>query len=382
MSAFEIFLLVCAGQGVFLALLLHFIPKNNTAANRTLSSLLLIAAISLATRVFYPLLVGKTGLILGTIGDTIIFTFGPLLMLYIHRLLYKNRLNWKQLLPHLLLPLAYLAYCAWILPHSYEEIIVLWQIGTLPILYFCIELLGLLSVAFYAFIGFKHLKAFQQKSGEQYSNTPAVTKFIALLLGVVGLLVIAWSISFLNQLVFDNALVWVTYNTMWIIVPLLFFLVGYYAFSQPAVFRLSVPNPVVVNPVAESEPVTASQKERLTAHETERLSQHLKQLMEHDKCYLDPQLSLSSLADKLGTSSNNLSWLLNKVHQQRFYEYVNQHRINAFLERIEQNAHHEFTILSLAMEVGFNSKSTFNKSFKTFVNETPSNYIKRLELIK
>jgi len=81
----------------------------------------------------------------------------------------------------------------------------------------------------------------------------------------------------------------------------------------------------------------------------------------------------------LGTSTNDLSWLLNNVYQSNFYDYINQHRIAAFLEKIKEKEHKRHTLLFLSMEVGFNSKSTFNKAFKTILQDTPSNYIKKIE---
>ena len=95
------------------------------------------------------------------------------------------------------------------------------------------------------------------------------------------------------------------------------------------------------------------------------------------KVYLDNELTLVHLSKALDTSTNNLSWLLNVVYKANFYDFVNEYRIKEFIAKLEQDEHKAKTLLSLSMEVGFNSKSTFNKAFKSVLNETPSSYIKR-----
>ena len=94
--------------------------------------------------------------------------------------------------------------------------------------------------------------------------------------------------------------------------------------------------------------------------------------------YLIPELCLALLADYLRTSSNNLFWYLNNVENKTFYKFINEYRVNAFLNKAENNEHHSKTLLAMAFEVGFNTKSTFNKSFRSIINDTPTNYIKNM----
>ena len=102
--------------------------------------------------------------------------------------------------------------------------------------------------------------------------------------------------------------------------------------------------------------------------------------MLNEHIYLDSKLTLKTLSEKLETSTNNLSWLLNSVYNCTFYEYINRSRIKAFISKIENGDHKEYTVLALSIDSGFNSKSTFNKAFKAEMNDTPSNYIKKISL--
>ena len=69
--------------------------------------------------------------------------------------------------------------------------------------------------------------------------------------------------------------------------------------------------------------------------------------------------------------------MLNNTYQTTFYDFINGYRVMEFVKKVVNEEHIQHTILALSMDVGFNSKSTFNKAFKSKMNETPSNFIKK-----
>ncbi len=99
-------------------------------------------------------------------------------------------------------------------------------------------------------------------------------------------------------------------------------------------------------------------------------------LMQESQPYLDPYLSLRDLAEKLGIPANQLSQLLNEGFDQNFSEFVNSYRLTAFKEKVSDPANQNFTILALAYESGFNSKTVFNTYFKKATGMTPKAYWK------
>lgn len=99
--------------------------------------------------------------------------------------------------------------------------------------------------------------------------------------------------------------------------------------------------------------------------------------MTNEKIFLQSDLTLADVAEMLQTSTNNVSWLLNQVYKTTFYDFINQYRVKEFVKKVENQEHLKHTILALSMDVGFNSKSTFNKAFKDTMQDTPSNYIKK-----
>ncbi len=101
-------------------------------------------------------------------------------------------------------------------------------------------------------------------------------------------------------------------------------------------------------------------------------------LFEKNKIFLDPHLSLSSLAEKLSISNSYLSALINQLTRKNFYHFVNAYRIKYLISLFEKGEINRYTILSLAFQSGFNSKSTFQATFKKIIGKTPTQYIKLL----
>ena len=154
---------------------------------------------------------------------------------------------------------------------------------------------------------------------------------------------------------------------MWLSTSLFMYFIGFYSLAQPEIFRL--PSKLTTK---------KSQRVRMSEEDIAGLKKLLNTAMMEERIYLNPELSLALLADYLSTSSNNLSWYLNNVENKTFYKFINEYRVNTFLNKAENNEHHSKTLLAMAFEVGFNTKSTFNKSFRSIINDTPANYIKNM----
>jgi len=101
----------------------------------------------------------------------------------------------------------------------------------------------------------------------------------------------------------------------------------------------------------------------------------LDHLMEQGK-YMDSELNLKELASLIKLHPNKLSWLLNEKIGKNFNEYVNAYRIEAFQEMALSEKGEKLTLLALAYESGFNSKSVFNDSFKKLTGQTPKQWVK------
>ena len=92
------------------------------------------------------------------------------------------------------------------------------------------------------------------------------------------------------------------------------------------------------------------------------------------RLYLDPYLSLDSLARIANLSSGYLSSLINTYSQSNFSDYINKFRVEQAKNLIENKDFDKYTVVSIGLESGFNSKSTFYKAFRKFTGITPTEY--------
>jgi AraC-like DNA-binding protein len=118
----------------------------------------------------------------------------------------------------------------------------------------------------------------------------------------------------------------------------------------------------------------AGRKYQSTGLDNEHAQHHWEQLevlMETEKPYLEPDLSLGELAQKLAIQSAQLSQVINSCARVNFYDFVNGYRIRAAQNLLLEGAS-RWSILDIALEAGFNSKSTFYTQFRKHVGMTPT----------
>ena len=104
------------------------------------------------------------------------------------------------------------------------------------------------------------------------------------------------------------------------------------------------------------------------------LSARLDQLMLDKKPFLEPTITVKQLAANMDISSRRLSELINVVYGCRFAEYINRARVDEAKQLMGNAGQQELSLIDVAFEVGFNSKSSFNLMFKRFTGQTPSSY--------
>jgi len=117
-------------------------------------------------------------------------------------------------------------------------------------------------------------------------------------------------------------------------------------------------------------------KHRFTEKRALELVAKLNKHMEEEKPYLNAELTLYDLALQINLSKNELTDLLNIHIGKNFFSYVNDFRLKAVIKRLENPDYDHYTIIAIAYDCGFNSKSTFNNLFKQFSGLTPSEYKK------
>lgn len=106
--------------------------------------------------------------------------------------------------------------------------------------------------------------------------------------------------------------------------------------------------------------------------------QQFEYLFKEEKYYLNPLISQEEVARTLGISSSYLSTLLSDELKTSFNAYVNKLRTHEVVEMMSNPDFQQYNILSIGLESGFNSKTSFYTSFKKYMGYTPAQYKKMI----
>jgi AraC-like DNA-binding protein len=149
-------------------------------------------------------------------------------------------------------------------------------------------------------------------------------------------------------------------------------LIGYFGLKQKVIF--SSEDILVAGEATRVQ--TKYSGSRLSDSEAKQYTEKLTDYMKSAKPYLNPDLSLPQLASDLNISSHYLSQVINEQFNLNFFDFVNGYRVDTFKEKIIDPGFRNFSLLGIAFECGFNSKSAFNRIFKQSTGITPSQYKK------
>lgn len=129
------------------------------------------------------------------------------------------------------------------------------------------------------------------------------------------------------------------------------------------------------------ESIEKSKPKRLKTEQITTLAEKLSLLMEKEKLFLDNDLDLPTVAEKLGINIHETSFLINEVTKDNFYNFINKYRVEEAKRLLASTAITKLNILGIAFASGFNSKTTFNTTFKKIVGISPSQFSKEQKKI-
>jgi AraC-like DNA-binding protein len=151
-------------------------------------------------------------------------------------------------------------------------------------------------------------------------------------------------------------------------------LIGYYGLKQKEIF-IQYPNR---NTEYVTEPKTKYAGMLLKNEDIEQYVSKIRHFMAAEKPYLDADLTLPELANRLDIPSHHLSRVINEHFGINFFDFINQYRIEEVKARIDNPEYRNLSLLGIAFDSGFNTKSAFNRVFKKMTGFTPSEYRKQL----
>lgn len=126
-------------------------------------------------------------------------------------------------------------------------------------------------------------------------------------------------------------------------------------------------------------PKVKTKKLLFSPDEMKKYKTRLLELMEQEQLFLNADLSLRMLASYVNLPPNHMSQLLNEGFQQNFSDFVNTYRLQTFTNKIQKESAHRLTMLAVAYDSGFNSKTVFNTFFKKKIGMTPRAYLNQIK---
>jgi AraC-like DNA-binding protein len=234
--------------------------------------------------------------------------------------------------------------------------------------------LVLVSVVYpvYVFIIYKELKKYLAQLNRKVSCKDHIDLFWVnyLLISVIVLWLVSLYSKFVSgyfrNLQYSDATMAVYFFELIIIM-----IIGYFGFKQGIIF--------MGTPITEVDDVDIEKYKTtgLSSEDARKFLPTLLNFMESEKPYLNNQLTISQLADQLKIPQHHLSQIINEQIGKNFFEFVNSYRVEEVKRRIAGNKNNKFTLLAIAYDSGFNSKSSFNTIFKKQTGLTPKEYMKR-----
>lgn len=390
-NAYTIFWLMAAIQGLLIIVAINSLDRNNLPANRLLTVLLLLISLALISRVvIYDRDVFNWAPKLLLVPDLIYFLYAPVFLLYIQRLLRPRPKmvdfrTWLYFVPFSLHLMAYLPL--FVMEH---QAFINQAVG-LDLRPYFIWAAGLAlpyNMGYWLYAR-REIRAYQHESDHQYSAGSNL-HFLRNVMTIKGACLLLWMVTFAiggYGRATGSDLTFITdrsTDVIWIGFSLTVFLLGYYAMKEPEIFRI----PQSTDDARPPEPTealatapTLHQPAAKAPAEAEPLFDHalkarIEQLMTEDQPFYNPKLTLSELAELAGTNPHELSRAINQGFGMNFNDFINSYRVEAFKRRVVEPQYQNHTFLAVAMMVGFNSKTAFNRSFKKLTGETPREYFK------
>jgi len=126
-------------------------------------------------------------------------------------------------------------------------------------------------------------------------------------------------------------------------------------------------------------PQSTLEESAKSVQDYEKDMERIQTLFKNERVYLDPDLSLKSLAVKLKTTPAQLSEIINNGFAKNFNDFINGYRVEEVKAQLNEGRNRELSLVGIAMDCGFNSKATFNRVFKKMTGSSPSEYVKSIQ---
>jgi len=225
------------------------------------------------------------------------------------------------------------------------------------------QIAGVLSMAFYLVLSLKHYSNYKKLVFEKVSFADSI-----LFQWIQNFLIAFLSILILRVLLFILNPEWGEFGSQfwhYIVFSIVVFYISINGYANAVKMSfLGDINLESINIFSDSENKEKPKQEITNQNEIEFWKQKIVHLIDEEKIYTNPKLTLSDVSKLLETTPKTISKSINSGFEMNFNDFINKFRIEAVKEKLEKGEHKKSTLLGIAFDCGFNSKATFNRAFK------------------
>lgn len=304
-------------------------------------------------------------------------TFGPFLFLYTKYLLYrrwffKNR-DFLHFVPFIVFTFLYFSFFREKLSFDTHKLLLTDGYVVARLLY-SFAFLG--SVSYYTFLTLQILQRHRKRLQDRFSflSESNELNWLYVLTAIFSLTYLVYFALGLYNVITDQAYFDIAYTSD-VFLIILAFSVSYFGIKQPYLFKVLPEEKEDFNESREgNEQKEKYKNSNLSDEQKEEYIEHIYSFMQTERPFLNAELTVQDLSKQLNISRHHLTEILNNDIGKNFFTFINEYRVEEVKRRLLDERFEHLTIVAIAFESGFNSKSTFNSIFKQNTGSTPSQW--------
>lgn len=318
----------------------------------------------------------ENSLIFKIIPINLTLLYGPVLLIYVNELRLNTNNRKRFLMWHFAPFFVFLALTFLFFDNLYFHKI--------------LSISGAISGLLYCIITLLALKEHKKQITNLFSNIKGMS--LSWICKLVNGIFIIWVAVFILVILRVIVQIEITLSWFFVFIPLFISYIGYHGFTQQVIFQLKNNEGITnnkENTIFENKHLNKEQaqlndsiykKSGLKENDMERIFIFLENSMKTDSLFLQENLSLQDLSESLKIPQHHITQTLNIYKGLSFYDYINAYRVEAFIKNLQKGDSDKFSLLGIAFDCGFSSKSTFNRVFKKSTGKSPSEFKKTLHL--
>lgn len=352
--------------GLTFTLLLWFTKRTNQAPNRLLSVALVIIVLRMALVLGIDIRLDTYFPCWNRLPLQFSMVLGPLIYFYVLKITRpEQKFRWKDLL-HFSPLLLELGAQVWEVRDNIKTGAATYQTPAFQQLNPVLQLLTFVSVVIYLYLSHRLIIRFYRRikfnGGDRYRYE---LQWLHRLLTGFGLLWLLWiPYAVVDYFYYHGQMDVQTCYPLYLLLAITFIRIAIVSFLRPDV-AVPAHAPLV--------------SRLLPPAELKQKGTWLKKIIKENCYYQDPELSLGSLAEKLDLTPHELSRIINTVLKKSFNDFINEYRIAEVIQKMQNPVYNRLTLLGIAFDSGFNSKTTFSRAFRRITGKTPGEYCSDLK---